>query len=88
MRSSDVAAWIGIAGFVGGFVVGRWWFVAGVALVVAVIVGATASVEVSPAVVGIFFGAGVGLAMLVGFLFRLWVNWVVEMARESRGRRR
>jgi hypothetical protein len=39
-------------------------------------------VEVSPVVVGLIFGGGVGLAMLAGFLLRLWANWSVEAAKE------
>ena len=74
MRSADVVTWIGVASFLAAFVVGRWWLVVGSALVVAVALTITASVEVSPVVVGLFFGGGVGLAMLVGFLFRLWVG--------------
>lgn len=88
MRSADVFTWVGVISFIASFVVGRWWFAAGVALVVGVVVGATANPGLGPVFIGLFFGAAVGLVMLAGFLLRLSVDWSVGAVKELRTRRR
>jgi hypothetical protein len=87
MRSAGVFTWVGVISFIASFAVGRWWFAAGAALVVAVIVGATANSELDPIFIGLFFGAAVGIVMLAGFLLRLAVNWSVGAVKELRSRR-
>jgi hypothetical protein len=88
MRSADVFTWVGVISFIASFAVGRWWFAAGAALVVAVIVGATANPGLGPVFIGLFFGGAVGIVMLAGFLLRLSVNWSVGAVKELRARRK
>jgi predicted permease len=90
MRSADVFTWVGVISFIASFAVGRWWFAVGAALVVAVIVGATANSGLGPGPVfiGLFFGAAVGIVMLAGFLLRLSVIWSVGAVKELRARRK
>lgn len=67
-----------------GFAAGRWWFAAGSATVVGVVVGVTSDVEVSSAFLGALAGLGVFLAMFLGTVLRWGVDWIVGKLRAAR----
>jgi hypothetical protein len=69
-----------------GFAAGKWWFAAGSAAVVGVVVAITSNVEVSSVFLGALFGSGVFLAMSIGTVLRWGFNWILRArrAREDR----
>jgi hypothetical protein len=92
-RIASLGPWIQILLLIGaiclllGFAAGQWWFAAGSATVVGVVVAITTDVEVSSAVLGVLAGLGVFVALFLGTVLRWGVDWIIGKRRSRASQR-